>query len=850
MKNVYVLVMAILISFSGFSQLKEKNLTTSKGLFIGFYEYVPGDYVKGSNQKYPLIIFLHGLGERGNGTTQLNRVLKNGIPKNIAAGHNMKFFWNGKWESFIVLAPQLSENYGAWQTNYVDEMLKYAKANLPVDLDRVHLTGLSLGGGGTWSYADRSLENAKTLASLAPVCGTYRKVDMSPIVDANLPVWAWHAENDPTVSISSTYDAIAGIMALNPKVVPVTTYFPTGGHGIWTRAYDTTYTWTNPNIYEWMLAQDRSKPINKRPVARAGEDIVAAVGSSATLDGSRSTDADGKIVRYVWTKISGPSGGIVKPAYSEDGIAKVTSLQEGVYEFELKAVDDRAEYGTDRVILTVQKTVSNKAPVADAGADQTVKADKTVLDGSASKDDDGTIKTYKWSFVSGPSSYSLVSPESKTTEIKSLQDDTYVFKLTVTDDKGASSSDQVSITVMLPKQAPAENIAPVANAGKNQNLENTTSTTLDGSASYDEDGSIKKYYWEQLQGPSANIISPNAAKTNVTGLQPGTYVFRLHVWDDQDVRTRDDIGVTVKAGEKPYVYAGKNQTIAHPVNSVTLDGSQSKDPGGSKLVYSWYMVNGPSTYKIQNPTSPVTKVTDLGVGKYIFRLKAYNENGLTAQDDILITVNSGPAPSSDQGGSNIAPDAYAGRNIIVTAPVSTITLDGSASMDADGSIVKYEWSMINGPSTYKITSPSAVSTTVTNLQPGEYIFRLKVWDDKGARDQDDILVTVRAAEMLNTQAATLTAKASEAVNYLSTELKVYPNPAVNNITVQMNSQKTGTGDILIYDVNGKTVYKANINKTGISFQQTISISSLAKGMYYLETVVDNEKAQAVSFIKN
>src|SRR5690606_37324610 len=322
----------------------------------------------------------------------------------------------------------------------------------------------------------------------------------------------------------------------------------------------------------------------------------------------------------------------------------------------------------------------------------------------------------------------------------SLQDGTYVFKLTVTDDKGASSSDQVSITVMLPKQAPAENIAPVANAGKNQNLENTTSTTLDGSASYDEDGSIKKYYWEQLQGPSANIISPNAAKTNVTGLQPGTYVFRLHIWDDQDVRTRDDIGVTVKAGEKPYVYAGKNQTIAHPVNSVTLDGSQSKDPGGSKLVYSWYMVNGPSTYKIQNPTSPVTKVTDLCVGKYIFRLKAYNENGLTAQDDILITVNSGPAPSSDQGGSNIAPDAYAGRNIIVTAPVSTITLDGSASMDADGSIVKYEWSMINGPSTYKITSPSAVSTTVTNLQPGEYIFRLKVWDDKGARDQDDILV--------------------------------------------------------------------------------------------------------------
>src|SRR5690606_14097869 len=186
------------------------------------------------------------------------------------------------------------------------------------------------------------------------------------------------------------------------------------------------------------------------------------------------------------------------------------------------------------------------------------------------------------------------SPTSKITEVKALEDGTYVFKLTVTDDKGATASDEVKLVVKLPAKAPAVKLAPVADAGKNQKVLGST-TTLDGSASFDEDGSIKKYFWEQLQGPAAVISSANTATTNVTGLKPGNYVFRLHVWDNDDQRSRDDIGITVKAGEKPYVYAGKNQVIAHPQNSVTLDGSQSSDSEGSKLVYSWYMINGPST---------------------------------------------------------------------------------------------------------------------------------------------------------------------------------------------------------------------------------------------------------------
>lgn len=127
MKRVLPFLIAIFSMNASFGQLEAKGLTTNKGIFIGFYQYLPKDAKSNPGNKYPTIIFLHGLGERGNGTTQLSSVLKNGLPKNIAAGHEMKFFWNGKWESFIVLIPQLSANYGSWQNFYVEELIQYAK---------------------------------------------------------------------------------------------------------------------------------------------------------------------------------------------------------------------------------------------------------------------------------------------------------------------------------------------------------------------------------------------------------------------------------------------------------------------------------------------------------------------------------------------------------------------------------------------------------------------------------------------------------------------------------------------------------------------------------------------------
>src|SRR4030095_1291600 len=156
----------LLLTSSSFAQQVARSLTASNGVFIGFYEYKPVDYNANPTTQYPLIIFLHGIGERGDGTTQLPFVLANAIPKYINAGNPMRFYVNGQWQTFLVLTPQLSTAYGSWQNFYVDEMLKYATQNLRVDPNRIYLTGLSLGGGGTWKYATESVTNASKFAAI------------------------------------------------------------------------------------------------------------------------------------------------------------------------------------------------------------------------------------------------------------------------------------------------------------------------------------------------------------------------------------------------------------------------------------------------------------------------------------------------------------------------------------------------------------------------------------------------------------------------------------------------------------------------------------------------------------
>jgi predicted peptidase len=116
--------------------------------------------------------------------------------------------------SFLVLLPQLSSSYGDWQPFYVEEMIKWAKANLNVDTARIFITGYSLGGGGTWVYPASSVAAAQQIAGVIPVSGTgLSQGSACNIAQGGTAVWAIHTTDDDQVSVYSTIGVVNSILA-------------------------------------------------------------------------------------------------------------------------------------------------------------------------------------------------------------------------------------------------------------------------------------------------------------------------------------------------------------------------------------------------------------------------------------------------------------------------------------------------------------------------------------------------------------------------------------------------------------------------------------------------------------
>lgn len=448
MKNLLISLGILVISTTSSAQQIAKGFTAANGQWVGFLEYKPTNYSTDLSTKYPLIIFLHGIGERGDGTTQIQNVAANGIPKYIKNGNPMRFYWNGKWETFIVLSPQLGSSHIEWQNFYVEELLAYAKANLRIDTNRIILTGLSLGGGGTWRFASATAANAQNFAALGTVCGTCSSINIAYIAAANNPLWAFHATNDPTVGVGCTTSQVATLESFNPATKPIMTLYSSGGHAIWDRAYDSLYNYQNPNIYEWFLAQDKSKPANILPVARAGNNITISTSTGmVNLSGAGSTDADGTILRYIWRKVSGPAAGTIATPVSTTGLTSVTGLSvAGTYVYEVKAVDDRAGWTTSNVTITVTSSaVSNLPPVTRAGNDLATTSSTTSLNGTGTYDPDGSISAYQWTKIAGPDLYTISNTNVASPNLTFLMIGDYTFELRATDNAGASTKDTVTI---------------------------------------------------------------------------------------------------------------------------------------------------------------------------------------------------------------------------------------------------------------------------------------------------------------------------------------------------------------------------------------------------------------------
>ena len=208
---------------------------------------------------------------------------------------------------------------------------------------------------------------------------------------------------------------------------------------------------------------------------------------------------------------------------------------------------------------------ANRSPSADAGPDQTIDADSTVTLAGSGSDADGSIARYQWTQTVGPT-VSLANANQASASFVAPAGDasvTLTFRLTVTDDDGATASDEVSVTVQ--PRVPA-NQSPRANAGPDQTVDAGSVVMLIGSGS-DPDGEITSYQWAQTGGPTVSLSVADQALSSFVA--PGTdaavtLTFRLTVTDDDGATAGDDVSVTIQP--------------TSPGEAFTLDTSRLDDP--------------------------------------------------------------------------------------------------------------------------------------------------------------------------------------------------------------------------------------------------------------------------------
>jgi predicted peptidase len=205
-------------------------------------------------KKYPLLIFIHGAGEMGNGSTDLYKVANVGVPALIKNKQFPPAFKvNDTSYSFIVISPQCKTVPSDVDMN---ALLDHAISKYRIDTTRIYVSGLSMGGGVTWVFGAAS---AQRISAIVPICGASSPTDSraQKIAQAGLAVWAFHNKNDSTVTYTNSTGYVTKINGFGANPQAKLTLWLTGGHNAWTKACNPATKEENMNMYEWMLQYHR-----------------------------------------------------------------------------------------------------------------------------------------------------------------------------------------------------------------------------------------------------------------------------------------------------------------------------------------------------------------------------------------------------------------------------------------------------------------------------------------------------------------------------------------------------------------------------------------------------------------
>ena len=523
-----------------------------------------------------------------------------------------------------------------------------------------------------------------------PVLASYSDLHVTPTVVPNVP---------PTASFAVTSDDLA--VALDASASgdtdgSVASYAWDHGDGTTSTGRVSAHTYATAGTYPVTLTvtDDRGGTAtatrtvtavapNVAPLAR----FTAAVDDlSVALDASASSDSDGTLTSVAWDHGDGTTatGTASTHVYAAPGSYPVT----------LTVTDDRG--GRSTTTRTVTAVAPNVLPTAGFTAD--VQDLRVAVDASSSSDSDGTLESYRWSFGDGAGSTSRTATHTYATP------GDYPVTLTVTDERGGTSTTSRTVTAVAPNVLPTARFDLAAD---------DLTVTLDGSASSDADGTLRTLRWDLGDGAVATGVG-----IRHTYAAPGSYPVTLTVTDD---RGGVDTVVRAVAAVAPNVPPTARLATAVDDLAVTLDASGSTDPDGTVTAVRWDHGDGTTS------TGTTTRHTYAAPGDYIVRVTVTDDRGGSATEARTVTVL---AP-------NVAP---------VAAPqVQSVdlraTLDATASSDADGTIASYRWDHGDGSTS---TGPT---TTHTYAAAGTYTVTLTVTDNRGGTAVATRTVTAAAPRL-------------------------------------------------------------------------------------------------------
>ncbi len=267
LKSLFLPILATIWLVSAHAQQTAQKFVIETDYLL----YLPQGYTSDTTTRWPVMLFLHGAGESG---TDIEKVKVHGPPKLIAEGRQYPF---------IVVSPQAQRG---WRKEILFDLLQSIFSDYRVDRDRVYLTGLSMGGFGTW---DLAMEHPETFAAIVPICGGG---DSSKVWTLrHMPVWCFHGAKDNIVPLSASQNMVDALKKYNPTVK--FTVYPEATHDSWTETY------ANESVYEWLLAQRRfvfkETSVNKKLLEDYagtylwGNDTLDLVVSGDKLDVHRKT---------------------------------------------------------------------------------------------------------------------------------------------------------------------------------------------------------------------------------------------------------------------------------------------------------------------------------------------------------------------------------------------------------------------------------------------------------------------------------------------------------------------------------------------------------------------------------